>query len=164
MNDSSNKPLTIEDLQRLEGMDFDEGALLYFEQRGLWDRCDIYGDWLNTYNSLVDFPITDDDPEAALTYAAMVQSNRGAYASIAAALGIDAEDLARVGDYWEEAKTMGVILPPLGWDGLREFCERHRQSRENAGNSDDGWLSPPGWLEVLTDYRNKQAKEPDADQ
>jgi hypothetical protein len=118
-------------MRKMEDHSFenDDDIHNYFSSYGEWDWCDIYREGIRMLNHHFDMEIEDYSPIADVISGVAAQSKYGAYASVAAMLGIDADSLEMVASEWYEKQH--ELPPPINLEELPEKIAEWRKELES---------------------------------
>ena len=98
----------------------------HFNDFGRWNWCDIYREGSRVWNLMFpDEPISEDSAVEAIFSGIAAQAEAGAFAQVAAALGVDAEALRMTASEWGEDQDN--LPPPVGPE---KFMERISEDKE----------------------------------
>lgn len=105
-----------------ESDDRDPGDDLHrhFEDYGRWDWCDISDEGRRVWNLMFNDEIEEWSPQDGVFSAIAAQASHGAFAAVAAALGVDMEALRHAAAEWYE--NQDNLPPPVSPEQFMAKC------------------------------------------
>jgi len=98
----------------------------YFEDEfGRWDWCEIYEEGIRINNLMFDDVVEDFSPLGNIFAAVAAQASHGAFAHIAACLGVDKDALRLAVSEWSEDQDN--LPAPIGAERLLESCAKQAE-------------------------------------
>ena len=119
---------TEKDLAEWATNDRDTGNDLhvYFEDTfGRWDWLEVYEEGVRIGNLMFDEEVEIESPRADIMAAVAAQSAQGAFAFVAACLGVDADDLM----FAAMECSQDDMTPPIGAEALMARCSEKARER-----------------------------------
>ena len=104
-----------------------DDAHVYFEQWGRWDWCDIAQEATHLIGLAIGGEVEEESQISNIVSAAVAHAHASAYAAMAAALGIDADDLRITIANWSEQQDK--LPPPVSIGRLMEMVEETKKER-----------------------------------
>jgi len=98
----------------------------YFEEEfGRWDWCEVGEEGARIYGVMFNNKVEDGSPLACIFAAVSAQAEHGAFARIAACLGVDRKALRLAVSEWSEDQDN--LPEPIGAERLLESCAKQAE-------------------------------------
>ena len=120
-----------------EDLDISNALHIHFEKWGRWDWCDIAEEARRVNNLMFGEAVDEGSALDAITTAAVAHANHTAYEAMAAALGVNADDLEGTIKEWSEYQD--DLPPPVTAARLMEMIgDTKKEWEESFGERSTG--------------------------
>lgn len=110
----------------------------HFEAFGRWDWIEVAEEGIAIWNVMFDEQVEQDSAMGAVFYGVAAQGAHGAWATVAAALGVDPEHL-RIACY--DFEFQDDLPPPIGGEALVALARKEGEALANA-DSIEAFIEP----------------------